>query len=85
LDTYFAPSVTAVLTAADRSDRKLLVASTSRRWQLGQAADTMSRSSEISPAQPALGGGYGPGRPAWFTLLKQPFAVLHSGRPNCAR
>src|SRR3989440_12717014 len=59
--------------------------STSRRRQLGQVADTICRSSEISPAQPALGPGSGPGRPSWLTFVKHPLAVVHSGRPNWAR
>src|SRR5689334_7856786 len=54
-------------------------------WQLGQTAETMSRSSEISPAHPASGLGSGLVAPFWLTFLKQPFAVVHAGRPNCLR
>src|SRR4029453_14166135 len=50
-------------------------------WQLGQVADTMSRSSEISSAQLAfLRGKLVP--PFWSTLRKQPLAVVHPARPN---
>ena len=44
----------AVLTAVIRFVKLLEVASTSRMWQLGQMADTMSTSSEISSAQLAF-------------------------------
>src|SRR5262249_54851380 len=60
-------------------------ASTSRMWQLGQMAETMSTSSEISPAQPVSVAGSGLAAPFWFTLLKQPLAVVQAGRPNCDR
>ena len=56
-------------------------ASTSRILQSGQTAETMSTSSEISPAQPASGLGSGLAAPFWFTLRKQPFWVVHGGRP----
>ena len=49
----------------------------------GQTAETMSRSREISPAQPALAAGSGPLAPDWFTLLKQP--VPHAGSPYWLR
>ena len=54
-------------------------------WQFGQIAETMSTSSEISPAQPASAAGSGLACPFWLTLRKQPFAVVQGGRPNCAR
>src|SRR5262249_27998221 len=83
-DTYLAPSSTALLIARYRSS-ELVSASTSRMPQLGQVADTIWISSAISPAQPASGAGSGLGWPFWLTLRKQPFAVVHAGRPNCAR
>ncbi|MFB9691363.1 hypothetical protein [Amycolatopsis plumensis] len=54
-----APSETAVFTAVPRSAMLGWLASTSRMWQLGQMAETMSTSREISPAQPlsAVGSG----------------------------
>src|SRR5436190_20469372 len=76
---------TAVSTEAPRAAPKLVFASTSRTGQPGQIADTMSTSSEISPAQPALGTGSGAGWPTWLTLVKQPLAVVHAGSPNWAR
>src|SRR5690349_17766531 len=80
----FAPSRAAVSTAAARLANELLLASTRRILQFGQTALTMSRSSEISCAQPLFErGGVVP--PVWFTLRKQPFAVVHAGNPNCAR
>jgi hypothetical protein len=44
--------VAAVLTAVASGVVSGLLASTSRMWQVGQIAETMSRSSEISSAQP---------------------------------
>jgi hypothetical protein len=61
------------------------LASTSRMWQVGQMAETMSTSSEISPAQPVLVGGSGLVAPFWFTFEKQPLAVVHGGSPNWDR
>ena len=52
---------------------------------MGQTAETMSTSSEISPAQPASALGSGLAAPVWFTLRKQPLAVVHGGRPNWDR
>ncbi len=45
---------------------------------------TMSRSSDISTAQPELGAG-GVEPPDWFTLRKQPLSVVHAGRPYTER
>lgn len=61
-------------------------ASTRRILQLGQAALTMSRSSAISwpQPQPASAAG-GVVLPRWFTLRKQPLAVVQAGSPNCER
>jgi hypothetical protein len=80
IEMYFAPITRARSTAAYRLSL-LSFASTSRMWQLGQTADTMSRSSEISPAQPLSGAGIGPVVPFWFTFRKQPLAVVQAGRP----
>jgi hypothetical protein len=57
LDTTRAPRVTASSSAVASSPVPLEFASTSRRWHRGQAADTMSRSREISWAQPASAVG----------------------------
>ena len=56
-------------------------ASTSRMWQFGQIADTMSRSSDSSVAQPVLPADLGRGLawPSSLTLRKQP--LPHAGRP----
>src|SRR3954463_10276716 len=81
-----APMVAAWFTAIARLANELLLASTSRIRQAGQAADTMSRSSEISCAQPPLtAGGVVP--PDWLTLRKHGFVPLlvQAGRPYCAR
>jgi hypothetical protein len=76
----WAPIAAARLTAAPRSTSELESASTSSRWQRGQTAETISRSSEISVAQPALArGGVAP--PRWLTLRKQPPALVHAGSP----
>src|SRR6266545_2083917 len=70
--------------AAARFASELESASTSSRWQRGQTAETMSRSSEISCAQPASArGGVLP--PRWLTLRKQPFALVQDGRPKKLR
>jgi hypothetical protein len=45
---------------------------------------TMSRSSEIYSAHPAFARG-GNDPPFWLIFLKQPFAVVHGGRPKFAR
>jgi len=80
-----APSATAVLTAVPRLAVVGVLASTSRILQAGQMALAMSMSSEISSAQPASLAGSGDAAPFWFTLRKQPFAVVQAGRPNCDR
>src|SRR5207248_957573 len=85
LDTYFAPSETAVFTEVPRSWMLAMVASTSRMRQLGQIAETMSTSRLISPAQPVSAVGSGLAWPFSLTFLKQPFAVVQAGRPNCER
>jgi hypothetical protein len=60
-------------------------ASTRRMLHSGQAALTMSRSSEISTPQPVLPPGSGLDAPDSFTVLKQPLAVVQGGRPNVER
>ena len=45
----------------------------------------MSTSREISPAQPASAVGSGEAAPFWFTLRKQPLAVVHAGSPYVDR
>jgi hypothetical protein len=60
------------------------LASTRRILHSGQIAETMSRSSAISPAQPvSLGGRVEP--PVWFTWVKQPLALVHAGSPYWLR
>jgi len=73
-----------VFTAAPRLAKELELASTSRMWQSGQVADTMSTSSEISSAQLAFLRG-SEVVPVWPTLRKHPLAVVHAGRPNWLR
>jgi hypothetical protein len=75
-----APRRAAVSSAAARSVNAFELASTSRIVQFGQVAEAMSRSSEISCAQPPFArGGVVP--PDWLTLRKQPLAVVQAGRP----
>ncbi|SFY51810.1 hypothetical protein STEPF1_05076 [Streptomyces sp. F-1] len=76
-----APSFTASLTAVPRLAIDAVLASTSRILQFGQVALTMSRSSEISPAQPLSAVGSEVVEPVWPTLVKQPLAVVQAGRP----
>ena len=79
------PAVRAAwLTAVPRLAKEALLASTSRMWQSGQVADTMSRSSEIS-CGPAGVGLRQVVPPVWFTFLKQPLAVVQAGSPYWAR
>ena len=55
-------------------------ASTRRMRQLGQVAETMSTSREISWAQPpSAAGGVDP--PFWLTFLKQPLPVVQAESP----
>ena len=60
------------------------VASTSRMWHCGQAEETASRSSEVSQS-PARVVGRVVGAAALVVLRKQPFAVVHAGRPYWVR
>ena len=70
-----------MLTAVPRAAVVAPLASTSRMWQFGQMAETMSTSREISPAHPVLALGNGDAAPLWLTFLKHPFAVVQAGRP----
>ena len=85
LETYLAPSETAVLMAVNNGESSALLASTSRMWQAGHVAETMSRSSEISPAQPLSAVGSGDVWPLPLTFLKQPLAVVQAARPYWVR
>src|SRR5580693_4854000 len=80
-----APMLAAVFTAVPRSESVAEFALTRMILQSGHAALTMSRSSEISPAQPVSVAGSGEVWPFSLTFWKQPFAVVHAGRPNCDR
>jgi hypothetical protein len=57
LEIAFAPSAAAVFSAVARLAKLAVLPSTSRMWQFGQIADTMSRSSEISCDQLPLAAG----------------------------
>src|SRR5947209_5809540 len=84
LDTATAPEPVAAFSAVPSAAMLGSSASTSRTWHCGQTAETMSRSSETSPLQSSSDGegfGSGAGLPCWFTLRKQPFLVVHAGRP----
>ena len=74
-----------MLTAVPRFAVVGLFASTSRMWQFGQIAETISRSSMISDDQPAFAAGSGLVAPFWLTFLKQPLAVVQAGRPKLLR
>src|SRR5919202_6503132 len=77
-----APSRAAVSTAALRFEKLDEVASTRRILQAGQIADAMSRSREISCAQPpSARGGVVP--PDWLTFRKHP--LPQAGSPNWLR
>src|SRR5215468_11163309 len=81
-ETTFAPSRTAVLTAAPIESNELSSASTSRILQRGHDAETACTSSAISTPQPGSPGG-GTLPPRWFSLRKHPFAVVQ-GRSDQA-
>jgi hypothetical protein len=57
------------------------VASTRRIWAAGAIAWAHWTSRLISSAQPEFAFGYLV-VPVWLTFVKQPFAVVHAGRPN---
>src|SRR5580692_3895116 len=61
------------------------LASTTRMWQCGQFAETMSTSSDCSASQPSFTPGSGDGCPDWFTTRMQPFFLPQAGSPNCLR
>ncbi len=82
METSSAPSATASLTAAARSALSSELASTSRILQLWHTLWTISTSRLISIDQPEVSaGGSELGLPVWPTFLKQPFSVVHDGRP----
>ncbi len=80
IETYLAPSETAVLTAVPRSLTEALSASTRISLARGATAETMARSSAVSPAQEVSPRGIAV-PPRWSTLRKQPLAVVQAGRP----
>src|SRR5450759_1523645 len=82
LPNLFAPAtvVVATSTAAKRSAKELLAASTRTIFALGAMACAHSISRAASCPQPQLDRGL---LPLAYTVLKQPFAVVHEGRPNC--
>ena len=76
-----APRLTASFTALPRLAMEAEEASTSRMLQFGQIALAMSRSSEISSAQPLSAVGREVVEPVWLTFLKQPLATVQAERP----
>src|SRR5579875_556757 len=82
LEIWLAPRLCAAAMPASRSLLDELLVSTSRMRQLGHRAETASRSSDSSDSQeaPALCGS-GDVAPLWLTLVKQPLAAVHGGRP----
>ena len=79
-EIWFAPFAAAVCIAVSMSSEFEEFASTSRMWQLGQIADTVSRSSEISWSQPALTVEGGVEPPFSLSLRKQPLLVVQGAR-----
>src|SRR5512135_1347649 len=83
-----APSLAAVSCAIMRPSSMSLLVRTSTILQSGQAAETMSRSSAVSPVQSSFAGasgGIGDVLPSWFTIVRQPEATVHAGRPYIER
>src|ERR1035438_3834320 len=61
-------------------------ASTSRMWQFGQIADTLSGSRDPSTPQPPVGSTEGSVvPPAWLTIFRQPLATAQALRPASER
>src|SRR5438477_97540 len=81
------PWYTATPVAGSRSVELELLLSTSTMWHSGHTADTMSRSRAISTLQSSSGLNFGRGvvLPFWLSLRKQPFWVVHAGRPYALR
>src|SRR6266568_2594046 len=94
--TTLAPRLAAVAVAWANSPVDVLLSvtpavngtETSSRWQLGQAADAMSMSSEVStpicssmlrPFLLVCGAGCAP--PLKLTSFRQPLPVVHAGSP----
>src|ERR1700722_1982978 len=86
LEIWSAPRLSAAAMPVSRSVIAELLASTRMMWQLGHSAETASRSSDSSSSQsePAL-AGIGEAPPLWLTLVKQPLATVHAGRPYVLR
>ena len=83
METTFAREA-AVSSAVDRFAKELVWASTRTILQLGQIPCAVSRSSAASSDQPLLVRYFRTFEPpSWFTLLKQPFAVVHPGNEYC--
>src|ERR1700680_2136031 len=81
-----APIRAAVSTAVVRSLNEAVFASTSKIWQFGQIAETISTSSEISCAHPASFAGNGPFElPYSLTFVKHLLTVVHADRWYAAR
>jgi hypothetical protein len=83
-----APSVAAAPCPNSIPAPWLSVAWTTRILHSGHAALTMSMSSAVSTRQSSLTGGFGGSgvvAPSWFTILRQPLAIVHAGKPYCER
>src|SRR5437763_812944 len=83
-----APSLAAVSCAIMRPSSMSLLVKTRTILQSGHAADAMSRSSAVSPVQSSLAGaagGIGVVLPSWLTMVRQPDATVHAGRPYFER
>ena len=76
-----APSRNAVSSAALRLPGVVLFDSTRMILHLEQIADTMSRSSDSSSAQPELPFGYQAVVPFWLTTRRHFVDSWHAGRP----
>ena len=80
-----APSAAAVFCAMSRPVLWSSLACTTRMLHRGHAALTMSTSSAVSTVQSSLGSADAGGRfvvwPSWFTIRRQPLAIVHAGRP----
>src|SRR6185437_6246330 len=82
LDTTAAPSSTAVATAVPRLKIWAFFASTSRIWHSWQTEWIVSTSSATSTDHPLVSAaGRGAAPPNWLTFSKQPFFLVHGGRP----
>ena len=83
----WAPSRAAVRSVTARLPVLLLLPSTTRILQRGQATEIIDTSSVVSRSQPVCRPERGSGEalPSWLTMRRQPLAIVQGGNPKNAR